>query len=97
MATLSVRLRSRVSEEGVLELRVPTSLPEGEVDVLLVVRPAENAPANRWLGSFFENTCGRWIGKLERPAIEDYEVRPTLDDGRCNRSGGYACWEEIGK
>jgi len=64
MATLSVRLRSRVSEEGMLELRVPTSLPEGEVDVLLVVRPAENAPANRWLGSFFENTCGRWIGKL---------------------------------
>jgi len=97
MATLSVRLRSRVSEEGMLELRVPTSLPEGEVDVLLVVRPAENTPADRWPESFFENTCGRWIGELERPAIEDYEVRPTLDDGRCNRSGGYACWEEIGK
>jgi len=79
MATLSVHLRSRVSEEGLLELRVPTSLPEGEVDVLLIVRPAENAPANRWTESFFENTCGRWMGELERPAIEDYEVRPTLD------------------
>jgi len=97
MATLSVRLRSRVSEEGVLELRVPTSLPEGEVDVLLIVRPAENTPADRWPESFFENTCGHWIGKLERPAIEDYEVRPTLDDGRCNKSGGYACWGEIVK
>jgi hypothetical protein len=86
-----------VSEEGVLELRVPTSLPEGEVDVLLIVRPAENTPADRWPESFFENTCGHWIGKLERPAIEDYEVRPTLDDGRCNKSGGYACWGEIVK
>lgn len=53
MATLSVRLSSRVSEEELLELRVPTSLPEGEVDVLLIVRPAENTPANRWPESFF--------------------------------------------
>jgi len=79
MATLSVHLRSRVSEDGLLELRVPTSLPEGEVDVLLIVRPTENTPANRWPESFFENTCGRWMGKVERPPIEDYEVRPTLD------------------
>ena len=79
MATLSVRLRSRVSEEGLLELRVPTSLPAGEVDVLLIVRPAENTPANRWPEPFFENTCGRWIGELERPTSEDYEVRPALD------------------
>jgi len=78
MATLSVRLRSRVSEQGLLELRVPTSLPEGEVDVLLIVRPAENTPADRWPESFFENTCGRWIGELERPSVGDYETRPAL-------------------
>jgi len=81
MATLSLYLRSRVSGEGTLELKVPTSLPEGEVEVLLIVRPVESIPADRWPESFFENTCGRWIGKLERPAIEDYEVRPTLDTG----------------
>jgi len=79
MATLSLHLRSRVSGEGTLELKVPTPLPEGEVEVLLIVRPVESIPADRWPESFFENTCGRWIGELERPAIEDYEVRPTLD------------------
>jgi hypothetical protein len=67
MATLSMHLRLRVNDEGWLELRVPTSLPEGEVEVLLVVRPVENAAVDRWPESFFENTCGRWMGELERP------------------------------
>jgi len=43
MATLSMHLRLRVNDEGLLEVRVPTSLPEGEVDVLLIVRPVEKA------------------------------------------------------
>jgi hypothetical protein len=78
MATLSLHLRSRVSGEGTLELKVPTSLPEGEVEVLLIVRPVESIPADRWPESFFENTCGRWIGELERPSVGDYETRPAL-------------------
>jgi hypothetical protein len=54
------------------------SLPEGEVEVLLIVRPVESIPADRWPESFFENTCGRWIGELERPSVGDYETRPAL-------------------
>ena len=34
---------------------------------------------NRWPELFFESTCGRWMGELERPAAGDYEVRPTLN------------------
>jgi hypothetical protein len=62
-----------------LEIKAPTFLPEGEVDVLLIVRPVESSPADRWPASYFENTCGRWIGELERPPADDYEVRPALN------------------
>jgi hypothetical protein len=62
---------------GVLEVQVPTNLPETDVEVVLVVQvvPAVREPAKGktpeelgWPPGFFERTFGCWEGEpMERP------------------------------
>jgi hypothetical protein len=79
MDTLSIHITARVDDDGVLEVKIPTTLPAGEVEVFLTARAVRTRPASCWPADFFETTCGRWEGDFERPAPGDYEVRPSLD------------------
>lgn len=45
--TIRLKLRSRIRAGGILEIRAPTPLPEGEVEVELRIRPAEPTPLLR--------------------------------------------------
>jgi hypothetical protein len=64
LATKSFLLTSRVTANGILELCVPTDLPELEVEVVIIVRPIPSAaergsPEERgWPPQFFERTAG---------------------------------------
>jgi hypothetical protein len=60
----SIHLKSRIKANGILELRVPTGLPESDVELVIVVQPIPSAlqkesPEERgWLPEFFERTAG---------------------------------------
>jgi len=64
-----------------LELKVPTELGPGEVDVTLLIHPvrSEVQPSEQELEDsrrFVAQTAGAWEGEpLERPAQGDYEKR----------------------
>lgn len=81
----SIQLKSRVKPDGTLELRVPTDLPESDVEVVVVVQPVleeagKGSPeALRWPPDFFERTAGAWQGEpLVREKQGEYERRDEL-------------------
>jgi hypothetical protein len=60
----SIEVKSRIKANGILELCVPTGLPESDVEVVIVVRPVPSAveketpEARGWPPEFFERTAG---------------------------------------
>ena len=61
MVTISAR--GRVKDDGILDLHVPTGLPESDVEVLLVLEPllknGQGAPIQGgWPAGYFEGTFG---------------------------------------
>ncbi len=72
---VSVTVKSRINSDGILELKVPTDLPEGEVQVVLVIQSLNEEQTKGWPPNFFENTAGAWKGELERPAQGMFEER----------------------
>lgn len=76
----AIHVRSRVGEDGTIQLKVPTQLQSGEVDVTLWINPivperpptAEELEASR---KFVERTAGAWKGELERAPQGEYEKR----------------------
>jgi hypothetical protein len=77
----SVTLRSRVGEDGILNLQVPVGISNTELEVMVIVQPliqsesevSENAG---WMPGFFEEVIGSWEGEpLIRPEQGKYETR----------------------
>jgi hypothetical protein len=60
----SIQVKSRINANGILELCVPTGLPESDVEVVIVVQPIpgpgeKKSPEERgWPPEFFERTAG---------------------------------------
>lgn len=75
---VSVQVKSRVAPDGILELRIPTNLPEGEVEVVLVIQPLSASETGGWPPGFFERTAGAWKGELDRPPQGEFENRETF-------------------
>ncbi|MDM8565056.1 hypothetical protein QUF74_05330 [Candidatus Halobeggiatoa sp. HSG11] len=55
----NITLRSRVDADGNLQLNIPTTLPNTELDVLVFLRPVNSSDVNkpktfseRWYGKF---------------------------------------------
>lgn len=75
MVTISVK--TRLEAGGILNLRVPTGLPEADVEVVIVVQPVE-ARANIWPEDFFQETYGALrqhpIERESQGAFDDREV-----------------------
>ena len=80
----SISVKTRVRPDGTLQVVVPTGLPESEVEVLLLIRPAQagstsTGPAQAWPADFFGNTFGCLAdASLVRPPQLDYEAREKL-------------------
>lgn len=80
----SISVKTRVRPDGTLQVAVSTGLPESDVDVLLVIRPANPGSANAgtapsWPANFFDNTFGSLADEpLVRPPELNYEAREKL-------------------
>jgi len=74
---MTIPVKTRLEADGILNLRVPTGLPEADVEVVIVVQPVD-ARANRWPDDFFQETYGAFADNpIERgteAALEDREV-----------------------
>jgi hypothetical protein len=74
---LTIPVRTRLEAGGVLNLRLPTGLPEVDVEVVIIVQPVE-AQAKTWPEDFFFETYGALADHpLERGpqgAFDDREV-----------------------
>jgi hypothetical protein len=59
---VSISLKGHVRADGMLEIRVPTPLPETDVEVLVVLEPVQvegAAPAKAgWPEGYFDRTFG---------------------------------------
>lgn len=80
----SILIRSRVGEDGVLQLDVPPELAGTEVEVTITPKPI-NAPGvgaagdAGWSPEFFEDIVGKWVGDpLVREVEGEYETRRIL-------------------
>ena len=76
-----VHVRSQIGEDGTIELKVPTGMQAGEVDVTLILQPIVPAsnPTEQELEAsrrFVAQTAAAWQGEpLERPAEGEYKKR----------------------
>jgi len=90
----SIKLKSRVGNDGILRIQVPENFKNQNLEILVVFQPiaapeeqsqipTKNTPESRgWLPGFFENVIGSWQGEpLERPTQLPYEVREELTFG----------------
>lgn len=60
---VSFSVKTRVMPDGTLQVAIPTGLPEADVEVLVVVRPASvcstaSAGPGTWPEGFFDSTFG---------------------------------------
>ncbi len=59
----SFSIKTRLKPDGMLQVAIPTGLPEADVDVLVVVRPLNAASgaiaqSGSWPEEFFDKTYG---------------------------------------
>jgi hypothetical protein len=79
----SIQVKSRINANGILELCVPTGLPESDVEVVIVVQPIpgpgeKKSPEERgWPPEFFERTAG----SLADDPIQRWPQDPRDDVG----------------
>ena len=74
---VTIPVKTRLEADGILNLRLPTGLPETDVEVVVVVQPVETG-ANTWPADFFQETFGAFadnpIERGSEAAFDDREV-----------------------
>jgi hypothetical protein len=74
---VTIPVKTHLEADGILNLRLPTGLPETDVEVLVVVQPVETR-ANKWPEDFFQDTYGAFadhpIKRGGEAVFEDREV-----------------------
>lgn len=77
----SIKLKSRVSSDGILQLQVPLELANKELELVIVYQPLEPVTKPKTpeeLGyppDFFEKTAGAWQGNHSHAAIRELMIR----------------------
>jgi hypothetical protein len=72
---VTIPIKTHLQPDGTLDLRIPTGLPESDVEVLVVVQPVTK-PAARWPEGLIESTYGAFAGHpLEQPSPGECETR----------------------
>lgn len=72
-----ISIRSHVGADGVLRLEVPTEFADADLEVTVLLSPAES-PASamvEWQPGFFSDVIGSWEGELTRPDQGELEIR----------------------
>lgn len=79
----TIKLMTRVGDDGVLKLEMPTGVTNRRLEVLIVVQPLEEEEEVDELGwpvGFFERTYGALADDpLERPAELPPDVRDAIE------------------
>lgn len=71
-----ISIRSHVGTDGVLRLEVPTNFSDADLDVTVLLSPAESpASMTEWQPGFFTDVIGSWEGELTRPNQGEFEIR----------------------
>jgi len=79
----SIKLQTHISEDGVLQLHVPTELANSDVEVTIVPRsPSAQQTSPEELGyspEFINTVLGGWEGEpLARPEQPPYQEREEI-------------------
>ena len=75
---VTIPVKTRLEANGTLSLRVPTGLPESDVDVVVIVQPVSSSSAT-WPEGFFEKTYSAFAEHpLERAPQGEFEAREFL-------------------
>jgi hypothetical protein len=75
---VTIPLKARLQADGTLNIRVPTGMPESEVEVVLLIEPVAT-PLDKWPDDFFESTFAAFSQEaLDRPEQEPLETREAL-------------------
>ena len=82
----SIKFKSHVGDDGVLQIQVPVGLRNEDLEVMVIFQSLKSSDSNSatleskgWQPRFFEEVIGSWEGKpLERPEQLPYEVREEL-------------------
>ncbi len=84
----SIKLRSHVGDDGVLQIQVPVDWKNEDLEVVIIFQPLDRSSNSAtlesrvWQPGFFEEVIGSWEGEpLERPEQLPYEVREELISG----------------
>jgi hypothetical protein len=78
----TIKITAHTDHTGTLKLEFPTSLPNQEVEVVVVLQPLEviARDAMGWPVGFFERTYGAFADEpIERPAELPIDVRDSLE------------------
>ncbi|KAI9130042.1 hypothetical protein [Acaryochloris sp. CCMEE 5410] len=72
-----ISIRSHVGADGVLRLEVPTEFADADLEVTVLLSPAESsAPTTiEWQPGFFSDVIGSWEGELTRSDQGEFEIR----------------------
>ena len=74
---VTIPVKTRIQADGTLDLRLPTGLPESDVEVVVVIQPAV-APST-WSEDFFDRTYGAFAEyPIERPPQGEFDAPETL-------------------
>ncbi|MEC4896113.1 MAG: hypothetical protein SAL07_11435 [Oscillatoria sp. PMC 1051.18] len=85
----SIKFKSHVGDDGILQIQVPVSFKNEDLEVMVIFQPLKSKNSNsatleskNWQPGFFEEVIGSWEGEpLERPEQLPYEVREELTFG----------------
>jgi hypothetical protein len=78
-----IQVKSHIKANGILELCVPTGLPESDVEVVIMVQPVPGAGEKKspeelgWPPKFFERTAS----SLADDPIQRWPQDPKVNDG----------------
>lgn len=78
----SIKLNTRVGEDGILKLELPTGLINRKLEVLIVMQPMNDEPVDElgWPIGFFDRTYGALSDDpIERPVDLPPEVRDEIE------------------
>ena len=75
---VTIPVKTRLEPDGILNLRVPTGLPEADVEVVVVVQPLP-LRTEEWPENFFNETYGAFAGSpIEREGQGEFSDREVL-------------------
>ena len=75
---VTIPFKTRLEPDGILSLRVPTGLPEADVEVVVVVQPLP-LRTEEWPENFFNETYGAFAGSpIEREGQGEFSDREVL-------------------